>query len=89
MLNHILCIDWLKNMQWAGTCMLLASCTDKTTQKGAAIAFMGMMAGALGVIFFIPPSGTVEIPPPVIMYMGVTFPLYIMAIMGGDKDKKK
>ena len=87
MLEHILCIDWIKNMQWAATCLALAKCTDTKTQKYSAIGFMGMMTGALYLLIAKPPSGTVEIPPPVMVYMGVTFPLYSLAIMGGGKAK--
>ena len=32
-------------MQWAVTCLALASCKDIKTQKSAAIGFMAMMGG--------------------------------------------
>ena len=88
MLNHILCIDWVKNVQWAVCCLGLASCSDTKTQKTGALSFMGMMSAALFILVKFPPSGTFELPPPVAIYMGVTFPLYTLAIMGADKSKK-
>ncbi|GMI40907.1 hypothetical protein TrCOL_g5607 [Triparma columacea] len=88
MLNHILCIDWIKNVQWAVCCLGLASCSDTKTQKTCALSFMGMMSAALFTLVKFPPSGTFELPPPVAIYMGVTFPLYTLAIMGAGKSKK-
>ena len=88
MLEHILCIDWIKNVQWAATCLALASCKDEKTQKYSAMGFMGMMIGACYLLAFKPPSGTPEVPPPVAMYIGITFPLYTLALMGSGKGKK-
>ena len=87
MLNHILNVDWLKNMMWAGQCLILASSTDSKTQKNCALAFMGMMAGACANLVLAPPSGKFELPPPVVMYIGIIFPLYTLAIMGAGKAK--
>ena len=48
---------------------------------------MGMMTGACYLLAFRPPSGTAELPPPVAVYMGVTFPLFTLAILGDGKGK--
>jgi hypothetical protein len=87
MLDHIMNVDWLKNVMWAGQCLVLASCSDQKTQKNCALAFMGMMVGACANLVLAPPSGKFELPPPVVMYIGVTFPLYTLAIMGAGKAK--
>ena len=52
------------------------------------MGFMGMMTGACCLLALKPPSGTPEVPPPVAMYIGVTFPLYALALMGSGKGKK-
>ena len=47
MLDHIMCIDWIKNMQWAVTCLALASCNDKKTQKVRRERFSGRAASVV------------------------------------------
>ena len=91
-LMHLLGIDFAKNIFIGATTYVGAICKDPVSQQQQAYAHMLCLVCIFAVQFITPnasPNNIMGMPPPVIMYMGLTGTAYSLASFMGKKTKTK